>query len=44
MGRSVAIDEGLNPGDRIIVNRTNQLNDGSPVRVITEQTIKSEAR
>jgi RND family efflux transporter MFP subunit len=32
-GKSVAIDEGLLPGERIIVNRTNQLNDGSPIRV-----------
>jgi RND family efflux transporter MFP subunit len=33
-GKSVAIDEGLLPGERIIVNRTNQLNDGSPIRVM----------
>jgi RND family efflux transporter MFP subunit len=33
-GKSVAIDEGLTPGERIIVNRTNQLSDGSPVRVV----------
>jgi RND family efflux transporter MFP subunit len=32
-GRSVVIDEGLTPGERIIVNRTNQLSDGSPIRV-----------
>jgi len=32
-GKSVAIDEGLTPGERIIVNRTNQLSDGSPIRV-----------
>jgi hypothetical protein len=34
VGNSVAIEEGLIPGERIIVNRTNQLNDGSAVRVI----------
>jgi RND family efflux transporter MFP subunit len=34
MGNSVVIEEGLVPGERIIVNRTNQLNDGSAVRVI----------
>ncbi len=34
VGRSVVINEGLIPGERIIVNRTNQLNDGSPVRAI----------
>lgn len=33
-GKSVAIDEGLTPGERIIVTRTNQLNEGSPVRVV----------
>jgi hypothetical protein len=33
-GKSVAIDEGLAPGERIIVNRTNQLSDGSPIRVV----------
>jgi RND family efflux transporter MFP subunit len=33
-GKSVAIDEGLTPGERIIVNRTNQLSDGSPIRVV----------
>jgi hypothetical protein len=33
-GKSVAIDEGLTPGERIIVSRTNQLNDGSPIRVM----------
>ena len=33
-GKSVAIDEGLMPGERIIVSRTNQLNDGSPIRVM----------
>lgn len=32
-GKLVVIDEGLTPGDRIIVNRTNQLSDGSPIRV-----------
>jgi RND family efflux transporter MFP subunit len=34
IGRSVAINEGLTPGDRIIANRTNQLTDGSQVRVL----------
>jgi RND family efflux transporter MFP subunit len=34
MGKSVVIEEGLIPGERIIVNRTNQLSDGSGVRVI----------
>jgi RND family efflux transporter MFP subunit len=34
VGKSVVISEGLLPGDRIIVNRTNQLADGSLVRVI----------
>lgn len=33
-GKSVAIDEGLAPGERIIVNRTNQLSNGSPIRVV----------
>ena len=33
-GKSVVIDQGLTPGERIIVNRTNQLNDGSPIRVV----------
>ena len=33
-GKSVVIDEGLAPGERIIVNRTNQLSDGSPIRVV----------
>ena len=33
-GRSVGINEGLTPGERIIVNRTNQLADGSLVRVV----------
>ncbi|HLH07819.1 MAG TPA: efflux RND transporter periplasmic adaptor subunit [Terriglobales bacterium] len=33
-GKSVVIDEGLTPGERIVVNRTNQLSDGSPVRVV----------
>lgn len=33
-GRSVGINEGLTPGERIIVNRTNQLTDGSLVRVV----------
>jgi len=34
VGKSVVIDEGLTPGERIIVNRTNQLRDGSPIRVV----------
>jgi RND family efflux transporter MFP subunit len=34
VGKSVVINEGLLPGERIIVNRTNQLADGSLVRVI----------
>ena len=34
VGKSVVIDEGLAPGERIIVNRTNQLSDGSPIRVV----------
>jgi RND family efflux transporter MFP subunit len=34
VGKSVVIEEGLIPGERIIVNRTNQLSDGSAVRVI----------
>ena len=33
VGKSVVIEEGLIPGERIIVNRTNQLSDGSSVRV-----------
>ena len=33
-GKSVVVDEGLAPGERIIVNRTNQLSDGSPIRVV----------
>ena len=34
MGKSVVVNEGLLPGERIIVNRTNQLADGTLVRVI----------
>jgi multidrug efflux pump subunit AcrA (membrane-fusion protein) len=34
VGKSVVINEGLLSGERIVVNRTNQLNDGSPVRII----------
>ncbi len=34
VGKSVVINEGLVPGEQIIVNRTYQLNDGSPVRII----------
>jgi hypothetical protein len=36
-GKSVVIDEGLTPGERIIVNRTNQLSDGSLIRVIKQE-------
>ena len=32
--KSVVINEGLLPGERIIVNRTNQLADGNPIRVV----------
>lgn len=32
-GKSVVIDEGLTPGERIVVNRTNQLSDGSLIRI-----------
>lgn len=34
VGNSVVIEEGLTPGERIIVNRTNQLNDGTVVRLV----------
>jgi RND family efflux transporter MFP subunit len=34
IGNSVVIEAGVNPGERIIVNRTNQLNDGSLIRVV----------
>ena len=34
IGKSVVINEGLLSGERIIVNRTNQLTDGSLVRVV----------
>ena len=34
VGKSVVINEGLLSGERIIVNRTNQLADGSLVRVV----------
>jgi RND family efflux transporter MFP subunit len=34
VGKSIVINEGLLPGERIIVNRTNQLNDGSPIRIV----------
>lgn len=37
-GKSVVIDEGLTPGERIIVNRTNQLSDGGLIRVIGQET------
>jgi RND family efflux transporter MFP subunit len=33
-GKSVVIDDGLTPGEQIIVNRTNQLSDGSLIRVV----------
>ena len=34
LGKSVVINEGLLPGERIVINRTDQLADGSLVRVI----------
>jgi len=34
VGKSVVVNEGLLPGERIIVNRTNQLADGTLVRII----------
>jgi RND family efflux transporter MFP subunit len=34
VGKSVVISEGLLSGERIVVNRTNQLSDGSAVRVV----------
>ncbi len=34
VGKSVVINEGLLAGERIIVNRTNQLSDGSLVRMV----------
>ena len=34
IGKSVVINEGLLSGERIIVNRTNQLTDGSQIRII----------
>jgi multidrug efflux pump subunit AcrA (membrane-fusion protein) len=34
VGKSVVINEGLLSGERIIVNRTNQLSDGSLVRIV----------
>jgi len=37
VGKSVVIDEGLTPGERIVVNRTNQLSDGSLIRVIEQE-------
>jgi len=37
-GKSVVIDEGLTPGERIVVNRTNQLSDGSLIRMVNEET------
>jgi len=33
-GKSVVIDEGLTPGERIVVNRTNQLSNGSLIRMV----------
>jgi RND family efflux transporter MFP subunit len=37
-GKSVVIDEGLTPGERIVVNRTNQLSDGSLIRTVSQET------
>jgi RND family efflux transporter MFP subunit len=37
-GKSVVIDEGLTPGERIVVNRTNQLSDGSLIRMVNQET------
>lgn len=37
-GKSVVIDEGLTPGDLVVVNRTNQLSDGSRIRVIGQES------
>ena len=34
VGKSVVVEEGLTPGERIIINRTNQLSDGSPIRIV----------
>jgi RND family efflux transporter MFP subunit len=34
VGKSVVVSEGLLPGERIIVNRTNQLADGSQIRIV----------
>lgn len=34
IGKSVVINEGLIPGEQIIVNRTYQMDDGSPVRIV----------
>jgi HlyD family secretion protein len=34
IGKSVVVNEGLLSGERIIVNRTNQLSDGSLVRIV----------
>lgn len=36
IGRSVAIEQGLTPGERIIVNRPDQLPDGALVRAANE--------
>ena len=36
-GKSVVIDEGLAPGERIVVNRTNQLSDGSLIRMVSQE-------
>jgi len=36
-GKSVVVDEGLTPGEQIVVNRTNQLSDGSPIRVVNQE-------
>jgi multidrug efflux pump subunit AcrA (membrane-fusion protein) len=37
-GKSVVVDEGLTPGERIVVNRPNQLSDGSPIRIVNQET------
>ena len=37
-GKSVVVDEGLTPGEQIVVNRTNQLSDGSPIRVVNQES------
>jgi hypothetical protein len=32
--KSVVIDEGLTPGERIVITRTNQLSNGSLIRMV----------